>query len=77
MKIDRRYPVVPVRLELSTKLAYLAPAFKIVVRVVALFKRDNFGKLATKQGKCTPRPDYTNRHIMLVEDKHIAVKSGL
>lgn len=31
MKIHRRYPIVPVRLELPTKLTYLAPTLKIVI----------------------------------------------
>ncbi len=47
IEIHRRYPVVPVRLELATKLTDLAPALKIIVGIAALFQADHFGKLAT------------------------------
>ena len=47
IKIHRRYPVVPVRLELAAKLADLAPALKIIVGIAAIFQADYFGKLAT------------------------------
>ena len=46
MKIDRGDPIVPVRLEVTPELAYLAPAFEVVVVVFVLLQRDDLGKLA-------------------------------
>lgn len=77
IKINRRDPVVGFRLKLPLELTDLAPAFKIIVGVSAFFAAYDFGKLACQQGKCPPCADNTKGHIVLVEDKNIAIKSRL
>jgi len=77
MEIHRRYPIVPIRLEITPELAYLAPALEIVVGISTLFERDDLGKVAEKQGKCSPGADYADRHIMLIKHKDITVQARL
>jgi len=77
MEIDRRNPVVPIRLKLPTELTDLAPALEVVIRIAALFEGHDFGKLPAQQGECASCPHYADRHIVLVEHKHVAVQSGL
>jgi len=38
MKIHGRYPIVPIRLEITPELTYLAPALEIVVGISTLFE---------------------------------------
>ncbi len=77
IEIDGGHPVVSVRLEPPPQLADLSPALEIVVRINSLFKRHNLRQLPEKQGK---RPSCLNnayRHIVLVENKHVAVQTRL
>jgi len=77
MEIDGGYPVVPVRLEIASELAYLAPALEIVVGILALFERDHLGKVSEQQRECPLDPYYPDRHVMLVQNKNITVQTGM
>lgn len=77
IKIHCRDPVMAVRFEIPPELANLAPALEIVIGISALLKRNNFGKIAEQQGKCTPCADYSNRHIMFVQHKDITIQTRL
>jgi len=68
---------VAVRLELSAKLAYFAPALEIVVGIPAFLERNHLGKPAKQQRKRSPGSYDADGHIMLVEHKHVTVQSGL
>ena len=46
MEIYGGYPVVSVRLEITPKLAYLAPALKIIVGISVFLEGYDLGKLA-------------------------------
>jgi len=76
MKVDCGNPVVPGRLEITFELAYLTPAFKIVVGISAFFERDNFSEIAKKQGKSPPDSYYTDSHIVPVQNKNITIQPG-
>ena len=75
MEIYCGNPVVPIRLEITPELAYLAPAMEIVVGISTLLKGDDLGKVAEQQGKGPFGADYANRHIMLVEHKHVTIQT--
>ena len=77
MEMYRRNPIVPVRLEVTSQLAELAPAVKIVIRISALLERNNLGEIAEQQGKGTPDTDYADRHVMPVKHKNVAVQTGM
>lgn len=76
VEIDRRDPVVAVGLETAFEFADLAPALEVVVGVSAFLTGNHFGQLPAEQRKCPPGVDDANRHIVLVEDKHVTVKTG-
>jgi len=46
MEIYGGYPVVSIRLEITPKLAYLAPALEIVVGISVFLEGYDLGKLA-------------------------------
>ena len=46
MEIHGRDPIVPIRLEIPTELADLAPALEIIVGIPTLLKRDHLGQIA-------------------------------
>jgi len=73
----RRDPIVPVRLEVTSQLAELALAVKIVIGISALLERNNLGEIAEQQGKGTPDTDYADRHVMPVKHKNVAVQTGV
>lgn len=70
-------PVAAIRLEIALEFADLAPGVEIVVGVYALLVRDDLGKLATEQGKGPSCPDNADSHIVLVQDKNIAIQAGI
>jgi len=77
MEINRRNPVVTVRLEVALEPADIAPAFEIMVRIYAFIDGYYFRKLAKKQRERPPCPHDSDRHIMLVQHKNVAVQSRL
>ncbi len=77
IKIHRRNPVVPVRLETASELAHLAPALEIVVGILALVERNHLGQVPKQQRKRPPGSNDTDGHIMFIQDKDIAVQSRL
>jgi hypothetical protein len=58
------------------ELAYLTPALEVIVGIFALLKRDDLCKVAKEQRESPSGSDYSDGHIMLVEDKHITVQPG-
>ncbi len=76
MKIDGRYPIMPIRLETALELAYIAPALEIVVGIIALLDIDHLCEPAKQQRECPSGTDYTDGHIMPVQDKDITVQAG-
>ncbi len=76
MEIDRRYPIVSIRLELPSELAYLAPALEIIVGISVLLQRDDLGEVAKEQRERPSGPDYADGHIVLVQHKDVTVKPG-
>jgi len=77
VEIDGGDPIVAVGLELPAELANLTPVRKIVVGIDALLERDNLGQLTAKQRKSAFGPHYSDCHVMLIENKHVAVQTGL
>jgi len=77
VKINSRYPIVLVGLEGLSKLAQLAPAFKIVVRIDTFLPTDNLGLIIEQQRKRSPDPDYTQGQVVFVQYKHPAAQTGL
>ena len=77
IQVHRRDPIVGVRLELVPGLADVNPALEVVVGIGLFLERDDFGKFAAKEGKSSSRTDYTDGHVVLVQDKHTAVKTRL
>jgi len=68
---------VPVRLEIVPEPAYIAPALKVIIRIIALLNRDYLGKLPTQQRKRPFGPYYAHRHIVLVQHKNITSQTGI
>ena len=66
VKVDGRDPVVPIRLEIPTELADLAPALEIIVGIPTLLERDHLGQIAEQQRKRPLGAHDANGHIMLV-----------
>lgn len=77
VEIYGRNPVAAIRLEIALEFADLAPGLETVVGVCALLVRDDLGKLAKEQRKCPSGADYADSHIVLVQDKNIAIQAGV
>ena len=77
MEIHRRYPILPIRLEITPELAHFAPAIEIVIGISTLLERDDLGEVAEKQGKRPSGADYADRHIMLVQHQDVTVQTRL
>jgi len=77
VEIYGRDPVAAVRLEVALEFAYIAPTLEIVVGVCALLERDDLGKLSKEQRERPFGADYADSHIVLVQDKNIAVQAGI
>ncbi len=74
IKIDRRDPVV-VRLERFPDLAQLPPGLEIIVEVAPFFAGDDLGMVLKEQRKRPAHTNHTQGHVVLVQDKHPAVKA--
>jgi hypothetical protein len=77
IEIDRRDPVVAVRLKAAFEFADLAPALKVIIGVGAFLAGDDLRQPAAKQRKSPPGSYNTNSHIVLVKNKHVTVKTGM
>ena len=77
VEINGSDPIVAIGLEPASELADLTPILEIVVGISTFFERDNFGKLSTEQREGPLSSYNADCHIMLVENKHIAVQSRM
>ncbi len=68
-------PVMSIRLEVMSEPADLAPALEVVVGISTLLERDDFGNVSKQQREGPLGPDYADRHIVLVQDKHVTGQS--
>jgi hypothetical protein len=69
-------PVAAIRLEIALEFADLAPGLEIVVGVCTLLEGDDLGKLAKEQRKRPFGADNADSHIVLVQNKNIAIQAG-
>ncbi|MHC4497671.1 MAG: hypothetical protein ACYS21_01000 [Planctomycetota bacterium] len=76
VKIDGRYPIVPVRFEMTPELTYFAPALKVVVGVSAFLERHHLGQVPKKQRERPSGTHYSDGHVMLIQHKDITVQAG-
>jgi hypothetical protein len=77
VEVDGADPIVGFGLEGAGSLADLYPTVEIVVGVAAVLEADDLGEFAGKERKRAPHGNDTEGHIVLVEDKYAALKSGL
>ena len=62
-----------VRFEIASETAYIAPALEVVVRVDTVIAVNNFGEVPEEQRERSPGTNYSDRHVMPVQNKNIAV----
>jgi len=77
VEIDRRDPVMPVRLKITPELAHLTPALEIVIRIFAFLERYHLGEVSKQQRKRPLDPYDPDSHVMLVQHKNITAQTGM